>query len=209
MNEDFQLGALNSRPELDNTTFLNQFIIDEENDFNIFNDTQINSLYFNIETFSTKCRSENKPVVISLNIQSLQSKLNELVTLLTSLSSKNIFIDVIALQEIWAVPYPEAVSIPGYHNIITNCRKIYRGGGVGFYLRDYIEFEKLQNMSPFREKLFESLSIKDLDNLLGNISVTGLTSLVVLDANLNLLTETTTNIDYIGRYHYEQWFFYN
>ena len=92
MNEDFQLGALNSRPELDNTTFLNQFIIDEENDFNIFNDTQINSLYFNIETFSTKCRSENKPVVISLNIQSLQSKLNELVTLLTSLSSKNIFI---------------------------------------------------------------------------------------------------------------------
>ena len=160
MNEDFQLGALNSRPELDNTTFLNQFIIDEENDFNIFNDTQINSLYFNIETFSTKCRSENKPVVISLNILSLQSKLNELVTLLTCLSSKNIFIDVIALQEIWAVPYHEAVSIPGYHNIITNCRKIYRGGGVGFYLRDYIEFEKLQNMSPFREKLFESLSIK-------------------------------------------------
>ena len=33
MNEDFQLGALNSRPELDNTTFLNQFINDEENDF--------------------------------------------------------------------------------------------------------------------------------------------------------------------------------
>ena len=39
--------------------------------------------------------------------------------------------------------------------------------------------------------------LSDLDQLLNDISVLGLTSFVVLDANLNLLTENSTNIDYI------------
>ena len=154
----------------------------------------------------------------------MQSKFNELVAFIACLSKKNIFIDVIALQEVWAVPYPESVSIPGYQNI-------HRGCGVGFYVRDNIECEKMQNFSPFHEKIFESLSIKikfgknkfiitnvyrppntpqnfsisdaltaflsDLDQLLNDISVLGLSSFVVLDANLNLLTENSTNIDYI------------
>ena len=160
MNDDTQLGVLNIRPELNSSDFLNQFIIDEENDFNIFNDIHLSSIYYNIESFAVKCKSINKPIIISLNIQSLQSKFNELVSFIECLSNKNIFIDIIALQEIWAVPYPESLCIPGYHNIITNCRLKYRGGGVGFYIRNHIEFEILKTMSPFHEKIFESLSVK-------------------------------------------------
>ena len=41
MNDDTQLGVLNIRPELNSSDFLDQFIIDEENDFNIFNDIHL------------------------------------------------------------------------------------------------------------------------------------------------------------------------
>ena len=129
MDDNIYLGNLNSKNDLDNSKFLNQFIIDDENYFNIFNGILLNSKYFDIKSFSVKCRSENKPVVISLNIQSLQSKLNDLIAFLSNLNSKNIIIDVIALQETWAVPYPEAFSIPGYQKIVLNCREMTRGGG--------------------------------------------------------------------------------
>ena len=82
MDDDIYLGNLNSKNDLDNSKFLNQFIIDDENYFNIFNGILLNSKYFDIKSFSVKCRSENKPVVISLNIQSLQSKLNDLIAFL-------------------------------------------------------------------------------------------------------------------------------
>ena len=121
---------------------------------------RVNSKYFNIESFSTKCKSENKPVVISLNIQSLQSKFNDLVAFISTLNGKNIFIDAITLQETWAVPYPEAVSIPGYQKNGINCREKSRGGGVGFNVCNNIEFELQKNLSPFHEKIFDSLSIR-------------------------------------------------
>ena len=89
MNDDAQLGVLNNRPDLASKNFLNQFIIDEENNFNIFNNIQISSTYFNNETFVAKCRSQNEPIIISLNIQSLRIKFNELVAFITCLSSKN------------------------------------------------------------------------------------------------------------------------
>ena len=126
-----------------------------ENDFNIFNGILLNSKYFDIKSFSVKCRSENKPVVISLNIQSLQSKLNDLIAFLSNLNSKNIIIDVIALQETWAVPYPEAFSIPGYQKIVLNCREMTRGG-VGFYVQNNIEFE-LQKIRHLFVKFFLNL----------------------------------------------------
>ena len=99
MDDDIYLGDLNSKNDLDNNLFLNQFIIDDENDLNIFNGILLSSKYFNLKSFSAKCKSENKPVVISLNIQSLQSKFNDLVACISNLNSKNIFIDVIAIQQ--------------------------------------------------------------------------------------------------------------
>ena len=160
MDDDIYLGDLNSKNDLDNNLFLNQFIIDDENDLNIFNGILLCSKYFNLKSFSAKCKSENKPVVISLNIQSLQSKFNDLVAFISNLNSKNIFIDVIALQEKWAVPYPEAVSIPGYQKIVLNCREISRGGGVGFYVRNNIEFEVQKNLSPFCEKFLNAFQFE-------------------------------------------------
>ena len=160
MNNNNSLDDLNNRPELDSNNFLNQFIIDDENEFNIFNGTKLSSLYYDFESFVSLCRKTNKPIILSINIQSVQSKLHELISLIMDMCSKNIYIDVIALQETWAVPFPEAVSIPGYQSIVLNCRKNSRGGGVGFYVRNNIEFKVLQNLSPFKENIIESLSIR-------------------------------------------------
>ena len=62
MNDNNLLGTLNNRPDLDSSQFLNHFIIDEDNDFNIFNDIHLSSNYFNIETFVSICRSEKNPL---------------------------------------------------------------------------------------------------------------------------------------------------
>jgi len=35
-----------------------------------------------------------------------------------------------------------------------------RGGGVGFYIRDGLHFEKINNLSTFVEKTFECLSVE-------------------------------------------------
>ena len=141
MDDDIYLGVLNSKNDLDNNLFLNQFIIDDENDLNIFNGILLSSKYFNLKSFSAKCKSENKPVVISLNIQSLQSKFNDLVAFISNLNSKNIFIDVIALQETWAVPYPEAVSSPGYQKLYLTAGKL---AGVGVWVSMYVTILNLK-----------------------------------------------------------------
>ena len=49
MDDDIYLGDQNSKNDLDNNKFLNQFIIDDENDFNIFNGILLNSQYFNFK----------------------------------------------------------------------------------------------------------------------------------------------------------------
>ncbi len=56
--------------------------------------------------------------------------------------------------------YPELVHIPGFQPIVFSGRTGMRGGGVGFYIRDGLNFEKLGNLSPFHEKTFECLTIE-------------------------------------------------
>ena len=46
MDDNIYLGDLNSNNNLDNNMFLNQFIIDDENYFNIFNGTLLNTAPF-------------------------------------------------------------------------------------------------------------------------------------------------------------------
>ena len=149
MNDDAQLGVLNNRPGLASKNFLNQFIIDDENNFNIFNNIQISSTYFNNETFVAKCRSQNEPIIISLNIQSLRIKFNELVAFITCLSSKNMYIDVIALTRTAGSPVSR---LPEYS---YKSQKITPGRVAGsVFIRGII-----LNLKGC-EKLCESLTIK-------------------------------------------------
>ena len=87
------------------------------------------------------------------------SKHLKLKDFLSELSTKNIPIDILALQETWNIPYPHLIHIPGY-NFIHHQRDKIKGGGVGFYIQENITYNIVENLSPFIPKLFESLSIE-------------------------------------------------
>jgi hypothetical protein len=99
-------------------------------------------------------------VFLSINIQSLYSKHEKLVQFLDELNSSNITVDAIAVQEIWDVRYPDLVNIPGFKPLIFKARRNMRGGGVGFYIRNELEGQIIENLSPFVQKIFESVTIQ-------------------------------------------------
>ena len=69
MDDDIYLGDLNSKNDLDNNLFLNQFIIDDENDLNIFNGILLSSKYFNLKAKFTKLKDDHKSLLGNLKTQ--------------------------------------------------------------------------------------------------------------------------------------------
>jgi hypothetical protein len=88
------------------------------------------------------------------------SKHENLVQFINELNAAKISVDVIALQEIWDVRYHELVNIPGYKPLIYKKRRNMRGGGVGFFIKNSLNGEIIENLSPFENKIFESLTIQ-------------------------------------------------
>jgi hypothetical protein len=88
------------------------------------------------------------------------SKHESLKSFAVNLLSKQVPVDVIALQEIWSIIYIELVHIPGFQPLTYSSRAGMRGGGVGFYIRDGLHFEKINNLSTFVEKTYEYLSVE-------------------------------------------------
>ena len=130
------------------------------------------SPYFDIDTFTKAFKKTNKPIFLSINIQSLMSKIDNLKALISQCSNNNVSIDVIAIQESWKIHYPELIQIPGY-NFFHQDRSKSNGGGVGFYIKQSYPTITLPNLSPFNEKIFETLTLEVTINkkkyLLSNI----------------------------------------
>jgi exonuclease III len=127
---------------------------------NPYSNVTIDSKFY---TFDTLCNSPmltESPLFLSINIQSLNSKHAELCFTIEELQKKNIKIDVVAIQETWEIRYPELVNIPGFQTFVFKNRANMRGGGVGFYVRNGLNFSILDDLSPFEDKIFESLTIK-------------------------------------------------
>jgi hypothetical protein len=72
---------------------------------------------------------------MSLNIQSLSAKFNELKDTLDVFESKNCLPDIILLQEIWNVPSANLFVLDQYHPLVFKCRSNSNGGGVGIYVK--------------------------------------------------------------------------
>ncbi len=106
-----------------------------------------------------KYKNSNKPLFLSINIQSLSSKFNNLKDLLIDYETNGIFIAAIALQEIWSLPHPDLLKIPNFQ-LFHKQRVLGRGGGVGFYIREGLSAKLIENLSPFIEKHFESITIQ-------------------------------------------------
>jgi hypothetical protein len=122
------LDELNQNPLYDNTNTLNNMLHSDDNT-DTFTHINLNSAYFDTSSFINKFNNSNNPIFMSVNIQSIQSKFEELKSFVTNLQSHNVNIDVIVLQETWNVQYKDLVQLPGYHILESNEMPDGRGGG--------------------------------------------------------------------------------
>ena len=101
----------------------------------------------------SKLNSE-KITVFSVNIQSLPAKFSELSEVVNKFVSAP---DVICLQETWQIMDNSFFPVANYHILETNLHSSAKGGGVGIYIKNHLEFNVLKQYSVFIERIFESL----------------------------------------------------
>ena len=112
----------------------------------------IKSIFFN-NSF------KNTFTVLALNIRSIANALNfsKLKALMANLQCKP---DVISVCETWIKPLHSGpyCNLNGY-KFVSNCRKISRGGGVAFFVKNSLQFDIIDELFVMNEKIFESLFI--------------------------------------------------
>jgi len=133
----------------------------------------IESDYFDLNSLILKYRNSSSPLYLSINIRSLQCNFDKLANLVHELCKHNVPIEIIAIQETWQILHTETVTLPGF-NFIFKQREKSRGGGVGFYISESLNYKIIDDLSPFVEKTLECLTIeiftkKSKKTLLSNI----------------------------------------
>ena len=141
------------------TDLLNSFHKDDENISQFFC-TDVKSTYSDFETFINKFEKNTSPLLLSINIQSLNSKFNDLKLLTNDLISKNVQVDLIIIQETWDIKHVDLLLLPGFQKIIHRTRKNMRGGGVGIFVRKGVNFKIRNDLEAFHQKTFENLVIE-------------------------------------------------
>jgi hypothetical protein len=106
---------------------------------NPYIENPISTNYVDNISLSANMSGPKNHIFASLNVRSLMSNHEQLSALLIDLVRNNVNLVAVALQEVWSVPYPELVKIPGF-NLILNTRKNSRGGGVGFYIKENTDY---------------------------------------------------------------------
>jgi Reverse transcriptase (RNA-dependent DNA polymerase) len=155
--ECMSLASLNSNPNYD---FKNaaEFVFENDDWPNPYSYIDINSMFYDSDSFVEAFAGHPHPVFLTLNVQSLMSKHDKLKNFIMTLNQRNVYIAVIALQEIWSVPYAELVNIPGY-KFVHRSRGTGRGGGVGFYIKDNLNCNIL-DLCPSVDSQFENIIIE-------------------------------------------------
>ncbi len=132
MQNDIDIVTLNSSAELDFFSSYNRLYRDLDINEDPYYGLNMSSSYHDSISLSMLCNNRKSSVFLSINIQSLLSKHEQLVLEIAELEQKNIVVDVIAMQEIWDIKYPELVVLNGFNPVIFKRRRGMRGGGVGF-----------------------------------------------------------------------------
>jgi hypothetical protein len=119
------------------------------------------SHYFETASLSEKLKCAQKPFsLLSLNVQSIHAKIDELRLLLRSLSPSEQLIDVLCLQETWMSKNDDAsqIQLEGYSCLLQG-KSISAHGGLAFYVRDGLIAEPF-SVTTQTSKLWESFFIK-------------------------------------------------
>ena len=155
--------TLANHPNLNNNASLNgknfHSFFQNLNDGNDLPIPTISSRFYDVPLLISNFSKSTKPILASLNIQSLMSKHSELKDFLYELSANKVPAYIIALQETWTIHHPHLINIPGY-KFIHQHRKDMKGGGVGFYVKENLSFKVSEKHTTFIPKIFECLSIE-------------------------------------------------
>jgi len=166
MDNITELGVdgIENNPDFD---FLNRFAQNNDDDSILQNNTFETSPYSEIligcrysDLNQVPAKFKNNFSVISLNIQSLQAKINDLVDWVSELANIGWLPDIICLQEVWQISDPTAFSLPNYHPLIIKTRSNARGGGVGMYIKKSVAYRIMDQYSIFSERLLETLVVE-------------------------------------------------
>ena len=137
-NTTFDLGSLVSNPNFD---FINSFTVNPDSDLppnhpnsdftsNPYTESTFSTTYIDPSDYSKTYNSNSNLKLMTLNIQSLQSKYSELRDLILTFNNGDCLPDVLALQEIWQVDDADHFPLPGYQPLIFKTRSTGgRGGG--------------------------------------------------------------------------------
>lgn len=89
----------------------------------------LNCAYYSEDEFAN-CFKENKlSSLLSLNIQGLASKFNNLQEFLNELACHKFSFDIIGLQELHSIINKDFFKLRGYHELINKNRVLSRGVG--------------------------------------------------------------------------------
>ncbi len=93
-------------------------------------------------------------------------------SLICDLHGDNFSFDVIGISEIFRTSCDMRLKLPGYHELISRCRDDGPRGGVGFFIRDNINFKIRDDLSVFTPHIFESVFI-EIMNKSGKNTIVG------------------------------------
>lgn len=141
------------------------------------NDSEINllqsSTYMDYDSLVQSVVSTKNPFpILSINVMSLNARIDSIKSLLCQLTAKKCHIAAIIIQETW-LPEGSDVSliqIPNY-NFIWQPSKISAHGGLAIYLLEDYHYKLIPSFSSYVcENLFVEVCLEDSKNiLLGNI----------------------------------------
>ena len=105
--------------------------------------------------------TNGKLTLMSLNCQSINSKISNLHTLIEQCLTNECHFDIIGLQETWLSEsnyHGPNLAIEGYHFIHAN-KRLTSHGGLGFYINSDLEYIVRHDLD-MQSNVFESLCIE-------------------------------------------------
>ena len=153
-NDNVVLATMNSNINLDmysNNIYLNDFV-ELANSFKCE--------YFTEDAFCQRINDNFKKdlLFMSLNLQSLPAKWNQLLNFFDFLNNSTINPDFFAFQECWKIS-KDFFDIPGY-NLFHKCREERNGGGVGFFVKKEYFCKVIENSRFYVENIFEAIALQ-------------------------------------------------
>ena len=155
-----RLGNLGTSNEFNFQSMYLSLDYDYETYENPYSSLSLDCKYFSENEFLRTFQKKSNLFILNLNIQSLPSKYTALRETLSIFHDKNFVFDVICLQEVWNVEYPELFPLEGYLPLIVKCRNGIRGGGVGLYIRSNLQYKIREDLSVFHDRVLESIVLE-------------------------------------------------